>query len=232
MHVSGVRRNPETYEHVPPEAVGNDRRILVSDLAGRATMLEKLREYGIDVDPDDGRVGELLEELKEHEGQGYLYEGAEASFELLFRRRFEGLTSPYTMRGWRCIDERRGVDEPETEATVLVEVDGVREHTAASGNGPVNALDQALRKALRRFFPEIDQLRLVDYKVRVLAAGVGTEVGVRVLIESTDGHAYWGTVGVGTNVIDASYEALRDAIDYHLWRQRHGRAAGTLQQEA
>lgn len=218
MHVSGVRRNPVTYEHIDPDLVGNRRRVLVSDLAGRATVLEKLERYGIDVAPDDPRIAQVLERLKELEDQGYQYEGAEASFELLVKRTF-GLFRPYfKLVSYRCVDERLHGHEVLTEATVRVEVDGRVEHTAAVGNGPVNALDHALRRALIQFYPGLETMRLIDYKVRVLTADEGTEATVRVLIESGAGHEHWGTVGVGTNIIDASYEALNDAMEYRLYR--------------
>lgn len=216
MHVSGIRRNPITYEHIDPAWVGNRRRILVSDLAGKATILEKLPEYGIDVDPDDPRVAAILERLKELESVGYQYEGAEASFELLIRRHFGLLQPAFELEEYEVVDRRRGDSEPQTTAAVSVRVGGQTERAVAGGNGPVNALDHALRQALVRFYPAIRDVRLIDYKVRVLAAGSGTEAVVRVLIESGDEYAEWGTVGVGTNVIDASYEALRDALDYKL----------------
>jgi len=215
MHVSGVRRNPETYEHMEPTLVGNNRRILVSDLAGKATIMEKIEAYGISIEENDPRVGEVVEKLKLMESRGYLYEGAEASFELLVKRAFSLLEPAYQLDWYRCSDERRG-DELITEASVAVRVGDRQEHTASTGNGPVNALDNALRKALSGFYPQLNRLRLLDYKVRVLSAGVGTEVPVRVLVESGNGERQWGTVGVGTNVIDASYEALRDAVEYCL----------------
>ena len=224
MHVSGVRRNPATYEHIDPTMVGNQRRILVSDLAGKATIVEKLQNYGLIVDEADARIQSLLDRLKDLEAQGYLYEGAEAIFELLVKRAFGVALPPYKLVSYRCLDERKAGQPPVTEATVVIEVDGVQEHTVAAGNGPVNALDAALRKGLTKFFPELEHVRLVDYKVRVLAAGVGTDAAVRVLIESTDGATYWGTVGVGTNIIDASYEALSDAIEYKLQQDASGNA--------
>ncbi len=216
MHTSGIRRNPETYEHVSPDRVGNNRRILVSDLAGRATIHEKLEEYGLAVAADDDRIQVVLDRLKELESQGYQYEGAEASFELLVKRIFGLSTSAFELVSYRCLDERVGDTPPVTEATVVVRVDGQEEHTVASGNGPVNALDFALRKALEKFYPQLGEVRLVDYKVRVLTAESGTGASVRVLIESGDSDRHWGTVGVGTNIIDASYEALVDGIEFKL----------------
>lgn len=226
MHVSGIRRNPMTYEHIEPSRVGNDRRILVSDLAGRATLLEKMDAWKIRAEAGDPRLERLLERLKELEHAGYQYEGAEASFELLVRRAFGQLPGWFRLLGYRVIDERAGEETPPvTEATVRLEVEGQTEHTAATGNGPVNALDQALRKALARFYPEIRDMQLLDYKVRVLSADAGTDATVRVLVESGAGGDRWGTVGVGTNIIDASWEALRDALDYRLLKVHASRLA-------
>lgn len=226
MHVSGIRRNPMTYEHIEPSRVGNDRRILVSDLAGRATLLEKMDAWKIRSEADDPRLERLLERLKELEHAGYQYEGAEASFELQVRRAFGQLPDWFRLLGYRVVDERAGEETPPvTEATVRLEVEGQAEHTAATGNGPVNALDQALRKALARFYPEIRDMQLLDYKVRVLSAAAGTDATVRVLVESGADGDRWGTVGVGTNVIDASWEALRDALDYRLLKVHADRLA-------
>jgi 2-isopropylmalate synthase len=226
MHVSGIRRNPMTYEHIEPERVGNDRRILVSDLAGRATLLEKLDTWGIRATADDARLEPLLARLKELEHAGYQYEGAEASFELVVRRAFGATPRGFQLLGYRVVDERGGEDAaPVTEATVRLEVGGQVEHTVATGNGPVNALDSALRKALTRFYPELRDMQLLDYKVRVLSAQAGTDATVRVLVESGSAGERWGTVGVGTNVIDASWEALRDALDYRLLKVQAARAA-------
>lgn len=226
MHVSGIRRNPMTYEHIEPALVGNDRRILVSDLAGRATLLEKLDAWGIRAAADDPRLESLLARLKELEHAGYQYEGAEASFELVVRRAFGASPRGFGLLGYRVVDERGGEDAaPETEATVRLEVGGQVEHTVATGNGPVHALDTALRKALTRFYPELRDMQLLDYKVRVLSAAAGTDATVRVLVVSGIGGERWGTVGVGTNVIDASWEALRDALDYRLLKVQAARAA-------
>ncbi len=189
VHVSAVERDPRTYEHIAPEAVGNRRRILVSDLAGRSNLVAKARELGLEL-PEGGRV---LEELKRLENDGYEFEAAEASFELLARR-MEGRHRPYfELLGFRVIDEHRGALMPMSEATIKVKVGERVEHTAASGTGPVNALDHALRRALEKFYPSLAEVRLVDYKVRVITGSLsGTASLVRVLISSSDGAAAVG----------------------------------------
>ena len=213
VHVSAVEREPRTYEHVPPESVGNRRRVLVSDLAGRANLHAKARELGLDL-PEERRV---LEELKRLEHNGYEFEAAEASFELLVKR-LDGTHRPFfELLGFRVIDEHRGAEMPLSEATVRLRVGGQVEHTAASGTGPVNALDQALRRALEKFYPALAEVRLVDYKVRVRRGSLsGTASLVRVLITSGDRAAQWGTVGVSSNIVEASWRALVDAVEYKL----------------
>jgi 2-isopropylmalate synthase len=222
IHVSAVVKNPETYEHISPELVGNRQRVLVSDLSGRSNILYKAKEYGIDIDSSSPMVKDLLVRLKELENQGYQYEGAEASFELLLQKAFNKKKEKYfTLLGFRVIDEKEadGV-EPYAEATIRLEVGGVEEHTAAEGNGPVNALDKALRKALERFYPSLKDVRLLDFKVRVIAGATGTASKVRVLVESGDGVSKWGTVGVSENVIEASWRALVDSIEYKLFKDK------------
>ncbi len=225
LHVSAVQKNAETYEHIDPALVGNLQRVLVSDLSGRANLLAKAAQFGVDLGGNPEAVQRLLRDLKELEAQGYAFEGADASFELLMRKALEG-DRPRLFRliGFRVIDEKRHEDEsPIAEATIMLEgPDGAVEHTAAQGNGPVNALDSALRKALGKFYPEIQDVRLHDYKVRVLGGAAGTEAVVRVLIESGDEHERWNTVGVSHNVIEASWQALVDSMDYKLHRHRRG----------
>ncbi len=216
IHVSAVNRRPETYEHVSPEAVGNVRRVLLSDLSGRANLVAKADELG------DGAIateaGPLVGRLKELEHLGYAFERAEASFHLVARK-VRGDHRPFfTLHGYTVvIDKRDGDDRPRCEASVRLQVGDAFEHTAADGDGPVNALDRALRKALERFYPSLASLRLTDYKVRVLAGpDTGTASVVRVHVETTDGTRTWGTVGAHANIIDASYQALLDAIDSKL----------------
>jgi 2-isopropylmalate synthase len=215
IHVSAVERNPATYEHIEPEAVGNRRRILISDLSGRANLLAKARELGLELN-DEQRV---LEELKRLEHDGYEFEAAEASFELLVAK-LRGAHQPYfQLIGFRVIDEHRGALMPMSEATVKVKVGNRLEHTAATGNGPVNALDNALRRALERSYPSLAEMRLVDYKVRVINSTLsGTASLVRVLISSSDQRTVWGTVGVSANIVEASWRALVDSVEYKLTR--------------
>jgi len=217
MHVSAVLKHPETYEHVDPEAVGNHRRVLVSELSGKSNILWKAREYGIDLDRETPDSRRILEQLKALENQGFQFEGAEASFELLMERAL-GRHAPYFELGaYRVIvEEQDGSREPVAEATVRLRVKGIEEHTAASGNGPVDALDRALRKALEEFYPGLRELRLLDYKVRILDESKGTAAKTRVLVTSGDGRDTWGTVGVADNIIEASWQALVDSIEYKL----------------
>lgn len=226
VHVAAVQKNPQTYEHIDPASVGNRQRVLVSDLSGRGNILYKAREFGLDPEELSPSVRKVLTEVKELENKGFQFEGAEASFELLLQKTANGRRSRhFRLIGFRVIDEKRSEDEPPlSEATIMIEgPDGQVEHTAAQGNGPVNALDNALRKALRNFYPEIDEVKLLDYKVRVLGGGDGTAATVRVLIESGDGKTRWGTVGVSQNVIEASWQALVDSIDYKLYLDRKRR---------
>src|SRR3989449_2077869 len=223
LHVSGVLKNRETYEHIDPELVGNRQRVLVSDLAGRSNIVYKAKEYGIDLKGDDHAVQEILRRIKDLESQGYEFEAAEASFELLIQEALGRKKKNFRLIGFRVIDEKRKESEPPlSEATIMVEVDSVMEHAAAMGNGPVNALDQALRRALTKFYPSLKEVELLDYKVRVLSSGEGTGAVVRVLIESGDGKERWGTVGVSHNVIEASWQALVDSIDYKLYKDARG----------
>jgi len=217
VHVSAIQRHPETYEHVRPEKVGNVTRVLVSDLSGRSNILAKAEEFNINLDSKDPVTQEILEKIKELENRGFQFEGAEASFELLMRRALGTLRHFFSVIGFRVIDTKsHSDDKPLSEATIQVKVGGKIEHTAAEGNGPVNALDHALRKALENFYPQLRDMKLLDYKVRVLPAGKGTASVTRVLIESGDKDGRWGTVGVSDNIIDASYQALIDALQYKL----------------
>lgn len=221
LHASAVAKDPRTYEHVPPETVGNTRKIPVSDQAGRSNLMSRFVELGIDVDSKDARVSTLLERIKEREYLGYAYDGAEASLELLARRALGQVPSFFTVEGFRVSVERRhnalGEMVTASEAVVKVVVDGERLMSVGEGNGPVNALDQALRKDLGRYSKWLEDLRLVDFKVRILTAG--TEAVTRVMVESADGKgARWSTVGVSPNIVDASFEALLDSITYKLLR--------------
>ncbi|MHB9031275.1 MAG: citramalate synthase [Candidatus Latescibacterota bacterium] len=215
-HIDGVLKNPKTFEHVNPELTGNQRRFLLSDQSGGATVMAKLNGVYKDLDKNGPRVRAVLAELKQKEHEGYQYEAAHGSFELLAAKIIDGYEPPFTLGGFRVITDRRDDGVMVSEATIKLYVDGKEEHTAAEGHGPVDALNSALRKALNRFFPSISAVRLEDYKVRVLGSDEGTEARVRVLIESTDGERVWGTVGVSENVIEASYIALVDSLTYKL----------------
>ncbi len=223
LHASAVERDPRCYEHLDPAVVGNQRHIVVSDQSGRSNILARFREIGLEVDPKDHKVNRLVEIVKEHEFNGYAYDGAEASFELLARRALGQVPEYFTCRSFRVIDERRWNARGElitlSEATVKLEVGGQMFMTVAEGNGPVNALDAALRKVLLTAYPDLAGVKLVDYKVRILTPGAGTGAVTRVMIETLDkGGESWSTVGVSANIIDASYAALRDSIFFKLYR--------------
>jgi len=217
IHVSAVRRNPLTYEHIEPETVGNIRRILISDQSGRSNVLHKAKKFGLDLDSKDPLVTTILQRLKDLENQGFQYEGAEASFELLMRRAMGTLPDYFKLEGFRVISQKDAAgDSSGDEATIRIEVGGESVHTASLGDGPVNALDKALRKALICFYPELSSTHLKDYKVRVLASDHGTGARVRVLISSGDDDSEWGTVGVSHDILEASWQALVDSLSYKL----------------
>lgn len=222
MHVSAVIKNPETYEHIRPELVGNTNRILLSDLAGRSNILFKARQYGYDLDKDDPAVLDLLAELKRRETMGYDYSVAEASYEILFFRMMGWSKRYFQLVNYRVLDAVSEDKVPFSEATVMLQVRGEVAHTAATGRGPVNALDVALRRALEPSYPNLAQMRLLDFKVRVMSIankdGGGTAAFVRVLIESSDKRDRWTTVGVSHNIIEASWQALVDSINYKLFK--------------
>jgi 2-isopropylmalate synthase len=222
IHASAVLKDPRTYEHVPPETVGNARRVLVSDQAGKSNILAELERLGVTVDKDDPRVSRLLAAVKDKEAQGYAYEGADASFELLARRILGHVPTYFEVERFRVDVERRhnaqGELETFSEATVRVNVDGQSFISAAEGNGPVNALDLALRKDLGKYQKYIDDIELQDFRVRVFQGG--TDAVTRVLVEFGDSKGEsWSTVGVSANLIDASFQALLDAIDYKLLKE-------------
>ena len=223
IHASAIQKEPETYEHVPPESVGNERRLLVSDQAGKSNILAVLARIGVSVDKNDERIQHLLDEVKTLESAGYAYDGAEASFELLARRMLGDVPEYFSVESFRVMVERRhnAVGELVTisEATVKVSVDGESKISVGEGNGPINALDQALRKDLGANYQSfIETIELVDFKVRVLTGG--TDAITRVLIESRDkvDRTRWFTIGVSPNIVDASFEAILDSINYKLMR--------------
>jgi 2-isopropylmalate synthase len=224
IHVSAVAKNPETYEHIRPELVGNVQRILISDLAGRSNILSKAKGYGLDISSRDPAVLSILSRLKELEHQGFQYEGAEGSFELLMNRAMGKEHQYFELEWYRVTVQKVRENQPSVvEATIIVKVKGQTEHTASLGNGPVNALDNALRKALLCFYPELNEMSLDDYKVRVLSSVEGTAARVRVLIESGDREDKWGTVGVSTDIMEASWQALADSINYKLYKEEKKR---------
>ncbi|MGI9436642.1 MAG: citramalate synthase [Geminicoccaceae bacterium] len=222
LHASAVVKDPTFYEHIEPERIGNRRTILISNQAGRSNLMARLADVGLDRDASDDQVRDLLGVIKEREANGYAYEGADASFELLARQRFGEVTDYFRLMSFRIIDERRFNARNElvtmSEATIKVEVGGEVRMIVAEGNGPVNALDSALRQALVATYPDLEHMHLADYKVRILTPDAGTAAVTRVIIESVDNQGRrWSTVGVSTNVIDASYNALHDAITYKLF---------------
>ncbi|QPC87289.1 citramalate synthase [Mesorhizobium sp. NBSH29] len=223
IHASAIAKEPETYEHVPPETVGNRRRVMVSDQGGKANFVAELKRRGIDVPKVDGKLDALISVVKEREAEGYAYEGADASFELLARKMLHTVPEFFEVTSFRCIIERRidavGKLKTVSEAIVKVLVEGEEKMSVAEGHGPVNALDIALRKDLGKYQAEIEDLELADYKVRILNGGTGAIT--RVLIESHDATgARWWTVGVSDNIIDASFQALMDSIVYKLMKNR------------
>ncbi len=217
-HADAVGKDPRTCEHIAPEAVGNTRRVLVSELAGKGSLASKAKSVGLDIGRRDRRTKELVERLKNLEEAGYQFEGADASLELLMHKASGTHKSFFKHAGFRVIVEKRENNEVLSEATIRVVVDGKEEHTAAEGNGPVNALDNALRKALEPFYKQVREMRLSDFKVRILDAKAGTAAKTRVLIESSDKRDSWNTVGVDENIIEASWQALVDSIEYKLMK--------------
>lgn len=216
-HADAVRKNPRTCEHIDPELVGNSRRILVSELSGGSTVVWKAEESGVELDKKSPVTRRILEKVARMEADGYVFEGAEASFDLLVKRETGQYRKVFDLVGFRVIVEKRGQDEePITEATLKIRVNGHEELTVAEGDGPVHALDGAMRKALLRFYPELSDVRLTDFKVRVVDVKEGTAAKVRVLVEGADSHSSWSTIGVSTNVIEASWQALADSVEYAL----------------
>ncbi|MCG3180981.1 MAG: (R)-citramalate synthase [Phycisphaerae bacterium] len=223
MHVHGVQRLSRSYEHVDPATVGNKRRVLISELSGVSTVSDKVGGYKIE---DRAVLRSILEEIQNRENQGFFYEAAEASFDLIVRKAIGRYHPFFELNHYRAIVLKEDGQPPVTEATVKLRVGGGRwEHTVAEGDGPVNALDQALRKSLLQHYPALDEMHLVDYKVRVINPTEATAAKVRVMIESSDHHGHWGTIGVSENIIDASWSALVDSIEYMLLRDEDRRQA-------
>lgn len=229
IHVDAVMKDRRTYEHIVPESVGNQQRVLVSELSGQSNVLHKAYQIGLEMRKGDAEVREVIEQIKQLENRGFQFENAEASFELIMWRTQPNYTSPFELRDLLVLAERRNgaAGDLLSEATVKLRVGDVILHTAAEGNGPVNALDAAMRKALVSFYPQLDSVRLIDYKVRVLNDD-GTASRIRVTISSSDGESTWQTVGSSTNVIEASWLALADALEYPLVRASFQKPAQTV----
>lgn len=216
VHINAVLKNTQSYEHIDPALVGNARRMLISELAGKSPVLMLAKELGFDIKKDSADAKKVVKIIQDLEHQGYQFEAAEASFELLVKKVLKKYKKFFELEGFRVIVEKRGKSKLSSEATIKLTAGGVAEHTSCEGDGPVNALDNALRKALKNFYPSVSKMRLSDFKVRVLDAKVGTAAKVRVLIQSQDEHDSWTTVGVSENIIEASWQALVDSIEYKL----------------
>lgn len=229
IHVSAILKNPETYEHIRPERVGNQQRVLISELSGRGNIVYKAQEFRLNIQDNGPQIQNILQSVKELENQGFQFEGAEGSLDLLMREKLGLRRKFFDLKGFRVIvEKRREGREPISEATIMLTVDGAVEHTAAEGDGPVNALDNALRKALEKFYPSLKEMQLLDYKVRILDESQGTGANIRVLIESGDGQSKWGTVGVSQNIIEASWQALVDSVEYKLNRELEKESAESV----
>jgi len=223
IHVSAVERNPKTYEHIEPRAVGNSRRIVVSDQAGLSNVLAKARSFGLPLDRHTPASRQLLQRLKVLENEGYQFEAAEASFELLMRETLGQRPSYFQLKGFQVTCQRQANGDghnTQSLATIKVTVEGQDILAAAEGNGPVAALDTALRKALLTFYPTMANFHLADYKVRIIDSGAGTAAKTRVLVESSNGLLRWSTLGVSTNIIEASYQAVTEGLEYGLMLQQ------------
>ena len=216
MHVSAILKRPLAYEHIEPGGVGNKRRVLVSDLSGKGNIKYKADEMGLALGGNGYDSQKIVQEIKRLEDEGYQFEAAEGSLELLIRKTAGQFREPFSLLSLRVINEKNRDDQSISQATIKISVGEEEEITAAEGNGPVNAIDNALRKALSKFYPRVKEMRLVDFKVRVLEGGVGTAAKVRVLIESRDGKDIWNTVGVSENIIEASWQALVDSFYFKL----------------
>lgn len=214
LHVDALRKNKSTYEHIDPSLIGNERKFLISELSGKSNILAKLEKSKID--KDKKLASKILTRVQELENEGYQFEAAEASFDLLVKRILGTYKPAFELEKYHVTVEKRPQGDLITEATVKLKVDGVSEHVVGEGDGPVNALDAALRKSLENFYPRIKEVHLFDYKVRVVNARAGTAARVRVIIESRDKDSIWGTVGVSENIIEASWQALVDSVEYKL----------------
>lgn len=219
VHVNAIMKNPRTYEHIEPRLVGNKRRILISELSGKTSIILKAMELEFDLKKEAPKTRKILKLLQRLEHEGYHFEAAEGSFELLLKRAFKKYKRFFELEGFRVVVEHRG-GRLISEATIKLKVNNIEEHTASEGDGPVNALDNALRKALADFYPTLSEMHLSDFKVRVLDEKAGTAAKVRVLIQSQDAKDSWWTIGVSENIIEASWNALVDSVEYKLLKDR------------
>jgi len=222
VHINAVMKNPKTYEHIEPSLVGNHRRILVSELGGKTGILVHAKDLELDLKKEDPKTKRILKLIQNLEHQGYHFEAAEASFELLMKKVFKKYKKFFELEGFRVVVEKYSDKKITSEAIIKLKVKGVKEHTAAEGDGPVNALDNALHKALRDFYPTLSKMHLSDFKVRILDEKTGTAAKVRVLIQSQDEKDSWGTIGVSENIIEASWQALVDSVEYKLFKDKLG----------
>jgi len=222
VHVSAISKNPAAYEHIEPELVGNHRRVLVSELAGKSNIEYKARELSISLGKDDSISRKIVREIKNMEDRGYRFDAAEGSLALLIKKTTGEFREPFILESFRVIDEKMREDSSCSQAMIKISVGDEEEITAAEGNGPVNALDNALRKALSKFYPEIREMHLVDFKVRIIEESEGTAAKVRVLVESRDKNESWSTIGVSENIIEASWHALIDSVQYKLSKKKNG----------
>ncbi len=225
MHVAGVSADPATFEHIDPQVVGNRREVLISELSGKGTVHARARDAGLSL--DDAEAGAVVERVKELEHRGYHFEAADGSFELLLRKETGDYEPLFTLESWRAIVEKRADGRVETEATIKIWVDGERYVRTAEGNGPVNALDRALREALAQTHPRLRDIDLVNFKVRILDEAKGTGAVTRVLLDTSDGEEVWGTIGVSENIIESSWEALVDSLEYGMLRVERRVGRGT-----
>jgi 2-isopropylmalate synthase len=222
MHVAGVNQDPRTFEHIGPEAVGNDRAVLISELSGKGTVHARAEQTGLELDEDS--AARVVERVKALEHAGYQFEAADGSFDLLIRRETGEHESLFRLESWRVIAEKREDGRVQTEATIKIWVDGERYVRTAEGNGPVNALDRALRDALVETHPHLKDIRLTNFKVRILDETKGTEAVTRVLLDASDGVDTWGAIGVSENVIESSWEALVDSLEAGMLPRHAGHA--------
>jgi len=220
MHINAVMKDPLSYEHINPVLVGNHRRILVSELGGKTGILLRAKDLNYDLSKNDPKTKKILELVQALEHKGFQFEAAEASFQILMQRALKKFKNFFQLEGFKVVIEKRSDKKITSEAVIKLKVNGIKEHTAAEGDGPINALDNALRKALKDFYPTLAKMHLSDFKVRVLDEKAGTAAKVRVLIQSQDDHDIWNTIGVHENIIEASWQALVDSIEYKLLKDR------------